>query len=78
LRPDLDVDRAYRGWTALISGVVSQQLANEPDAPFENGRFTGILADLTDMWLSRWRADPAPAVGAPAPPTPPRAPEEQE
>jgi AcrR family transcriptional regulator len=78
LRPDLDVDRAYRAWTALISGVVSQQLANEPDASFETGRFTGILADLTDMWLTRWRADPAPPGGVPAPPTSPRAQEEQE
>ena len=52
LRPDLDVDHAYAAWTALVSGVVSQQLANEPSATFETGRFTATLADLTDMWIT--------------------------
>jgi AcrR family transcriptional regulator len=60
LRADLDVDRAYRSWTAFISGVVSQHLANEPEASFETGRFTATLVDLTGMWIAHWRAVPAP------------------
>jgi AcrR family transcriptional regulator len=65
LAPDVDLDRAYRGWTAFISGVISQQLANEPGAPFETGRFTTTLPDLVDMWLAHWRADPPPRTGIP-------------
>jgi AcrR family transcriptional regulator len=62
---DVDLDRAYRGWTAFISGVISQQLANEPGAAFESGRFTTTLPDLVDMWLAHWRADPRPRTGRP-------------
>ncbi len=58
LRPDLDVDHAYAAWTALISGVVSQHLANEPAATFETGRYTAALADLTDMWIAHHLAHP--------------------
>jgi AcrR family transcriptional regulator len=61
--PDADLDRAYRGWTAFVSGVISQQLANEPGAAFESGRFTTTLPDLVDMWLAHWRADPRPRNG---------------
>jgi AcrR family transcriptional regulator len=61
----VDVDRAYRGWTSFVSGVISQQLANEPTASFERGRFTTALPDLVDMWLAHWRAEPSrpPASG---------------
>src|SRR3954470_12902707 len=40
IRPDVDVETVQRDWTVLISGVVSQQLANAPDEAFEKGRFT--------------------------------------
>jgi AcrR family transcriptional regulator len=55
LPPDVDVDRAYRAYTALVSGVISQQLANAPDEPFEDGSFTAVLPDLLAMWLSHHR-----------------------
>jgi AcrR family transcriptional regulator len=49
---DTDIDRAYRSLTAVVSGVVTQQLANGPDQPFETGEFTSILADVVGMWLA--------------------------
>ena len=55
LAADVDVDRAYRAWTALVSGVISQQLANAPDEPFDGGRFTSVLPDLIAMWLTHHR-----------------------
>jgi AcrR family transcriptional regulator len=59
LPADVDVDRAYRGYTALVSGVVSQQLSNAPEEPFETGTFTAVLPDLIDMWLAHHRTPPA-------------------
>jgi AcrR family transcriptional regulator len=57
---DVDVDRAYRALTALVSGVISQQLSNAPGEPFETGSFTAVLPDLLAMWLTHHRT-PAPA-----------------
>ncbi|MGY1722027.1 TetR/AcrR family transcriptional regulator [Blastococcus sp. SYSU DS0533] len=61
LPPDVDVDRAYRAYTALVSGVISQQLSNAPDEPFETGTFTAVLPDLLAMWLSHHRTPHPPA-----------------
>jgi AcrR family transcriptional regulator len=58
LPADVDLDRAYRAWTALASGVITQQLANAPDEPFEDGAFTAVLPDLIDMWLAHHRTLP--------------------
>ncbi|MGY1915316.1 TetR/AcrR family transcriptional regulator [Blastococcus sp. SYSU DS0973] len=55
---DVDVDRAYRAWTAMIAGVISQQLSNAPGQPFETGAFTAVLPDVMDMWLDHHRTDP--------------------
>ena len=52
LRADVDLDLAYRTLTAVISGVISQQLANAPDEPFETGTFTSTLPDVVAMWLA--------------------------
>jgi AcrR family transcriptional regulator len=54
LAPGADLDLAFRSWTALISGVVSQQLSNAPDEPFETGAFTSALPDLIAMWLAHF------------------------
>lgn len=58
LPPDVDVDRAYRSYTAVVSGVISQQLSNAPDEAFESGSFTAVLPDLIDMWLDHHRTPP--------------------
>jgi AcrR family transcriptional regulator len=52
LRPDADLDLVYRTRTALIAGVISQQLANAPGEPFETGTFTSTLPDVVAMWLA--------------------------
>jgi AcrR family transcriptional regulator len=52
LRPDVDIDRSLQIWTVLISGVVSQQLANAPDEPFDGGRFTALMPEVVDMFLT--------------------------
>jgi AcrR family transcriptional regulator len=54
LAGDADLDRAFRTWTALISGVVSQQLANAPGEPFEAGAFSSALPDMVAMWLAHY------------------------
>jgi AcrR family transcriptional regulator len=54
IRPDADLDEVARDWTVLIAGVVSQQLANEPDASFASGRFTGGLPSLVAMFVQHY------------------------
>ena len=53
----VDVDRAYRAWTAVVGGVISQQLSNAPGEPFESGAFTAVLPDVIDMWLAHHRRE---------------------
>jgi AcrR family transcriptional regulator len=50
-RADVDIDQAFRQWTVLISGVVSQQLSNAPQEPFEGGTFSSGLPQLVAMFL---------------------------
>ena len=64
LRADADLDLVYRTQTAVISGVITQQLANAPDEPFETGSFTSALPELIAMWLDRFGG---PLVHPPAP-----------
>jgi hypothetical protein len=33
---------------------VSQQFANEPDAPYETGRFTRLVATVLDLFITRY------------------------
>jgi AcrR family transcriptional regulator len=62
LRPDVDLRRAYRAWTAVTSGVITQQLANAPGEPFEIGAFTSVLGDVVDMWLGQYGAAASSAI----------------
>jgi AcrR family transcriptional regulator len=52
VRLDVDVADVQRDWTVLISGVISQQLANAPHEPFEGGRFTAALPGLAAMFAA--------------------------
>ncbi len=54
IRADVDVEVAHRDWTVLVSGVISQQLANAPDEPFESGRFTTALPGLAAMFATHY------------------------
>jgi AcrR family transcriptional regulator len=53
-RPDADVEYLLRTWTVLTSGVMTQQLANAPDVPFDEGAFTATLPDLVSMFLTQF------------------------
>jgi AcrR family transcriptional regulator len=65
--PDLDLDLAFRTLTVVVSGVVSQQLANAPGEPFETGVFTSTLPDVVAMWLAHHGGPGVPDLRA-APP----------
>jgi hypothetical protein len=41
-------------FTCLVSGVVAQQFANEPDASYEQGRFTRLVPTVFDMFIARY------------------------
>jgi AcrR family transcriptional regulator len=55
LHPDADSDDAARLLTVILSGVISQQMANEPGAAYERGVFTRLTDDALDMFLARYR-----------------------
>jgi AcrR family transcriptional regulator len=54
LRADVDLDLAFRTWTAATSGVMTQQLANAPHESFDTGTFTSTLPDVVAMWLAHY------------------------
>jgi AcrR family transcriptional regulator len=47
-------DEGIALYTSLISGLITQQLANEPEASFEKGRFTQLLPAVLDMFDARY------------------------
>ena len=59
LRSDADLDAAVRDWIVVVSGVLSQQLANAPDEDAETGRFVSALPSLTRMFTREYGAGPA-------------------
>lgn len=54
LHPDAASDDAIALYTSITSGVLSQQLANEPDASYDDGRFTRLLPAVLDMFQQRY------------------------
>jgi AcrR family transcriptional regulator len=55
LAPAADSDDAVRLYTVALSGVISQQLANQPGAAFEDGVFTRLLDEALDMFFAHYR-----------------------
>jgi len=55
LSPAADSDRAVRILTVLMSGLISQQLANEPGASFETGRFSSLTDEAFDVFVDHYR-----------------------
>ena len=74
-RADVDTDEAFRQWTVLIAGVVSQQLSNAPHEPFDAGTFTSGLPALVAMFLQFYgpAAGPTPTTSRTKSRTPSRA-----
>lgn len=54
LRDDVAVEEMGHVLTVLTTGVISQQLSNEPGVPLERGTYAGQLARLTRMFLSEF------------------------
>jgi AcrR family transcriptional regulator len=63
IRADADLDEVQRDWTVLNSGVISQQLSNAPDQPFDEGVFTSRLPALVAMFARHYGAPPTSATG---------------
>jgi AcrR family transcriptional regulator len=60
LAADTDLEVAFRTWTSLLSGAVTQQLANAPGEPYESGAFTSAVPHLIAMWLAHHGAPSVP------------------
>jgi hypothetical protein len=56
LRPDAESDDAVRLLTVVISGVMSQQMANQPSATYEEGLFSRLTDEAIDMWVAQYQA----------------------
>jgi AcrR family transcriptional regulator len=52
LHPRADSDEALRLLTVVLSGLISQQMANEPAATWETGRFTRLTDAALDMFCA--------------------------
>ena len=57
-RSDVSPDELLRAWTILLSGVISQQLANAPQEGFAHGRFTTMLPQLVEMYRAHYSPGP--------------------
>jgi AcrR family transcriptional regulator len=56
LAPTADSDDVVRLYTVLLSGLISQQLANEPGATYADGTFSRLTDAAIDLLLSAHRA----------------------
>ena len=54
LRPSAASDEAPRLFTIVLSGLVSQQMANEPAADYDTGSFTRLTDTAFDMFFARY------------------------
>ena len=54
LAASADSDEAMRMLTIVISGIVSQQMANEPDASFDEGVFTSLTEQSLAMFVRHY------------------------
>jgi AcrR family transcriptional regulator len=54
LHPDATSEEGIALFTALSAGVLSQQMANEPQATFENGRFMKLMPVVIEMFYRRY------------------------
>jgi AcrR family transcriptional regulator len=50
-----DTDATLRLLTAILAGIGSQQLANQPEASYENGIFTALTDRALEMFVDQHR-----------------------
>ena len=65
LHPKAASDEAPRLWTIVLSGLISQQMANEPGAGYDTGMFTSLTDAALDMFFARY-APPQETDAAPS------------
>jgi AcrR family transcriptional regulator len=66
LHPDGGSAEAIRLYTVLVSGVISQQMANEPGVRYDSGAFSTLFDTALDMFFAQY----APTGGRRAKPRP--------
>lgn len=54
LAPGAASDDVVRLYTVVLSGLISQQLANQPGAPFDDGVFSRLTPIAIDQFLSAY------------------------
>jgi AcrR family transcriptional regulator len=54
LHPDAASAEAPRLFTVVLSGLMSQQMANEPGADYDTGMFTSLTEAALDMFFARY------------------------
>ncbi len=54
LHPDAASAEAPRLFTIVLSGLISQQMANEPAADYDTGMFTSLTDAALDMFFARY------------------------
>ena len=65
LCPDAASAEALRLFTVVLSGLISQQMANEPAAGYDAGMFTSLTDAALDMFFARYELPPAGGAGGP-------------
>lgn len=51
LDPAADSDEGVALFSIVVAGTLTQQLANEPDATYEDGRFSSLLPSAHAMFV---------------------------
>jgi hypothetical protein len=54
LRPEAAAAEALRLYTVVLSGVISQQMANQPGAGYETGIFSSLTDTAFDLFFARY------------------------
>jgi len=60
LRPGVDTDDGVRLLTVVLSGVISQQLTNEPGMEFADGAFSRLTGEALDLFFDHYRPERSP------------------
>lgn len=58
LSPAAASDEGLALYTSIVCGIVSQQLANQPDVEYEAGRYSRATARGVDLWVSYYTPSP--------------------
>lgn len=54
VRPEADSDEAVRLLTVLISGIATQQMANQPGVSYDDGEFTALTDEALDLFFTHY------------------------